>query len=436
MMKREIESNFDGKRPEVVEDDKHDIDEPNKPGTPIDNPNDLIALDKFESIEYDGWGSEEDRDEDAVSFTENGGTVSANDTVEEAMRLLAPDVQDLPRRSRGKYGKRKHLTSIEKAELTRQRNRENARSTRKRRKLFIAHLQQVVATLKSQQQSAINPQLASDPKLESSIHEQRTRNVLKFFELRSNGSMDKDQWLRIIVPDIRITLPITSYRAFPSNEIQEHLRVFTGVEALLADTASLHYLVRDTRNKLMIAASRKDDEMVKYTVSPSDFLLVDDLLMFEWRMAISFKAEKSKIPDLSIVGMGKCKFASSHCIKEMSLRFDVMGLTRLLDACISKHENDLQISNSSSSATTQFLSPLSLNIFPHQARNGQQGDAFVSASSFPTGTNLNSINAASTGGLNPLTTLQPNLSLWNVSNLDVEGLQKVIHKTSDEKTNS
>ena len=38
------------------------------------------------------------------------------------MRILAPQLEGLPRRPRGKYGKRKNLTPEEKAELTRRRN--------------------------------------------------------------------------------------------------------------------------------------------------------------------------------------------------------------------------------------------------------------------------------------------------------------------------
>ena len=110
-----------------------------------------------------------------------------------------------PRRSRGKYGKRKHLSADEKAELTRQRNRENARSTRKRRKMYIKHLQEVVETLKARQQAATQ---FADPKVESGIQETRTKQILSFFECRSSGILEHDRWSAIVDQSFRLTLPV------------------------------------------------------------------------------------------------------------------------------------------------------------------------------------------------------------------------------------
>ena len=97
------------------------------------------------------------------------------------MRILAPQLEGLPRRSRGKYGKRKHLTPEEKAELTRRRNRENARSTRKRRKMYIKHLQDVAETLKSRQEALSK---MTHPKIEVDYEGKRRAVVDSFFEFR------------------------------------------------------------------------------------------------------------------------------------------------------------------------------------------------------------------------------------------------------------
>ena len=104
------------------------------------------------------------------------------------MRLLAPQLEGLPRRSRGKYGKRKHLSPEEKAELTRRRNRENARSTRMRRKMYIKHLQQVAETLK-ERHDELNSKITAPP---PDGYTRRRDAVRRFFGFRGDGIFAPD----------------------------------------------------------------------------------------------------------------------------------------------------------------------------------------------------------------------------------------------------
>lgn len=249
----------------------------------------------------------------------------------DAMRILAPQLEGLPRRSRGKYGKRKHLTPDEKAELTRQRNRENARSTRKRRKMYIKHLQEVVETLKARQEAAT--QLA-DPKIETKCQEARIKSFLDFFHFRSSGPIDQGEWERILDPDFRLTLPVTPYRSYPITEVQGSIRVCEGILSLMADTASLHRMVQNTAKLAVPDGAEPEDVTLTYLVNPSDILLNEDRIMCPWRLKLAFgQSQAGKNSKGPIVMHGMCKgvFAKDDKLLGIDLRFDVMGFTKALE---------------------------------------------------------------------------------------------------------
>uniref|UniRef100_A0A7S3JWD2 BZIP domain-containing protein n=1 Tax=Aureoumbra lagunensis TaxID=44058 RepID=A0A7S3JWD2_9STRA len=159
----------------------------------------------------------------------------------DAMRLLAPQLEGLPRRSRGKYGKRKHLSAEEKAELTRRRNRENARSTRMRRKMYIKHLQDVAEKLQKRHEE-INAKMAKPPPDGYSRQREAARC---FFLMRGNCVTNIDKWLQILSPQIILTLPVTPYRTFPASELQNTIRRIIGISSIANDCASLQSFLSD-----------------------------------------------------------------------------------------------------------------------------------------------------------------------------------------------
>ncbi len=69
-------------------------------------------------------------------------------TMDDARQLgIASLLQDLPRKERTKYGKRKKLSNDEKRVLTKERNREHARSTRTRKKMILDALKSRLAEI-------------------------------------------------------------------------------------------------------------------------------------------------------------------------------------------------------------------------------------------------------------------------------------------------
>lgn len=68
-------------------------------------------------------------------------------TIGEAIQLLCPQLPGLPSKQRGKYKQRRFLSEDQRDEIMRARNRDNARRTRKRKKLYVAFLNNAIEAL-------------------------------------------------------------------------------------------------------------------------------------------------------------------------------------------------------------------------------------------------------------------------------------------------
>ncbi|KAJ1444549.1 hypothetical protein M885DRAFT_552658 [Pelagophyceae sp. CCMP2097] len=291
----------------------------------------------------------------------------------DAMRLLAPQLEGLPRRSRGKYGKRKHLTPEEKAELTRRRNRENARSTRMRRKMYIKHLQQVAETLKARHEELASKVAAPPP----DGYTRRREAVRRFFELRSRLACpsvpyDGGGWAEVCAPEFVATAPLTPYRSY-ATEAQGELRVSRGYAGVDADVQSLRGMLirlRDRRDRVQaalvaavgVAAAPKrarpggapgappsallgtlDDLLcqagggagpyptVDFDLDPSSIVHVGDVYMCAWQATVRI-IDGETAHSASHTGMSKVRFSPDDRLATIDFRYDVLAFQAVLDA--------------------------------------------------------------------------------------------------------
>ena len=89
-----------------------------------------------------------------------------------------------PRKVRAKYGKRRLLSEEERVEQARSRNREHAKSTRQRRKVFEAVLCEQLEVLRREVQGRLRL-LGLDLDLQRAVHTRHSRMAtLKSFALR------------------------------------------------------------------------------------------------------------------------------------------------------------------------------------------------------------------------------------------------------------
>lgn len=263
--------------------------------------------------------------------------VASAKSLGDAMRLLAPQLEGLPRRSRGKYGKRKHLSAEEKAELTRRRNRENARSTRMRRKMYITHLQQVAETLKDRHDELHKKMLQPPPDGYSRQREAARR----FFEMRGNCETRPDMWLDSVDKDIEVTVPLTPHRTCYGTFLP-HCRQLRGVSALVTDSRSLQQFLTDLASQRgqhvggggQNKKQKRTAATLVITVDPGSIVHVGTSYMCQWTAKIALvESEKDLQVSVSHSGMARCSFhPDHHTLSRVDLRFDVSAfLTALHD---------------------------------------------------------------------------------------------------------
>ncbi len=109
-------------------------------------------------------------------------------TMEDARQLgIATLLQNLPRKERTKYGKRKKLSHDEKRVLTKVRNREHARSTRTRKKMILDALESRLAEINRDSfLTTITPK--PNPALEKSLENKRLCCIRQLLSLCSNAT--------------------------------------------------------------------------------------------------------------------------------------------------------------------------------------------------------------------------------------------------------
>jgi hypothetical protein len=184
--------------------------------------------------------------------------------------------------------------------------------------------------------------------------QQTTRkNVIRLLlSNRASNVMDRDRWSSIIDEQHTLTLPITPYRSFNRGEIRGGHRVVKGIDALLADTASLALLVesvgqgteqwRDavkrwvgfplqTVSSVDISRCRGQGCRVCYLTAREDMLAAGDFVMCRYLMRVEGWEQVGAKCGVVQQGMMHCRFdRDSNKLVAVEMVFDVMGFLQQL----------------------------------------------------------------------------------------------------------
>jgi len=256
-----------------------------------------------------------------TAWTELAQEILHTSSLEETMRLLAPE-SSAPARARrnAPLPKRSDMSVEERQELAKVRNRENARSTRKRRKLYITRLQKLITELSHNLSSQVSSGAPEEAKHAYSKHRSaRCEAVQNFFKYRSDGVVDKEKWSRIIDPNFVLTQPPLPFRVYSDFERTGQFYCCRGVEGLVADTAVLRQVM------VRIAASRAKrancscSVKVVYVVDPGEMLVAMDKLMCKWQVNYQLVVDGKK-HQVGHWGMCKCKFSVDNRLASVDLR--------------------------------------------------------------------------------------------------------------------
>eukprot|EP00617_Octactis_speculum_P022562 CAMPEP_0185756092 /NCGR_PEP_ID=MMETSP1174-20130828/14537_1 /TAXON_ID=35687 /ORGANISM="Dictyocha speculum, Strain CCMP1381" /LENGTH=918 /DNA_ID=CAMNT_0028434901 /DNA_START=107 /DNA_END=2863 /DNA_ORIENTATION=+ len=233
-----------------------------------------------------------------------------------------------PKRGR----KRRKITPEEKAELTRQRNREHARSTRRRKKMYVECLKKQVAELLAKQHqidAGILEPLSSTQAEE--ISSTRKSVVQTFFQYRATNMVDESTWNEILEDNFTLTQPRTPFRATNIGEMVGNCRKCEGAESIAHDTASIAAMFDMIKARVRQQKPDFRRKMgISYDLEPGDILCVGDRLMCSWNSSTSGLKAAGFENECGVDGMLRCSFSSKHKLVDMEITYDVMAFTRQL----------------------------------------------------------------------------------------------------------
>lgn len=226
----------------------------------------------------------------------------------------------------GKSRKRKCLNPDEKASVSRDRNREHAKLTRLRKKAYVLKLKELVEEMNKQKETEENERKTKGVKiLETQII--RKNVVRTMLNYRALNVKEHEKWGTILDEKIVLTLPITPYRSFFKGNIKNSNLVIHGIDAVIADTASLALMAesigQDTP-QWKESMKRGRGCHLSYVMAKDDILAAGDFLMCKYVMQISGYEEVGGLSSCVQVGMMQCHFDRYNKIIAAEMIFDVM----------------------------------------------------------------------------------------------------------------
>jgi len=151
------------------------------------------------------------------------------------------------------------LTIEDKLKQNRDRNREHARSTRLRKKAYVNSLKEQVEKLHEDRAEDEKSRRVSIQQL-ADVQNVRRAVIRSFLQFHSNFEIDPRKWNTILEDDFCLKQPVTPYRFFRSTEIDCEHRMSRGVDATIADAASMAVLIdaMGSRNSRWMHLKRED----------------------------------------------------------------------------------------------------------------------------------------------------------------------------------
>jgi len=259
-----------------------------------------------------------------------------NLTLEDAQSLdILGLLNSLPRKERTKYGKRKLMSDEERNQLTKIRNREHARSTRRRKKIIMEALEYKIKGL----QRTILPMLESKVIENGDIYSQRLKNVMQFFSYRSSHSNKTyDDWVGISSDNITVTMPLLPIGRKDSRKnscpFPEELNMIMGIDAVIRE--AIQFPVQITE---ILESDGHDSALfpcgveILFTADSQDFVSITDILMCGWTMNVFLNSyQTARCQTLIVTGMARFQFGfTNSLIKAAELKYDVLGFVRQLE---------------------------------------------------------------------------------------------------------
>lgn len=229
-------------------------------------------------------------------------------------------------------GKRKSMHPDEKVQINRDRNREHAKNTRLRKKMYVTKLKELFDKMTAQRTADEAERRA----LGLRIHEMQTirKNVVRLLlSYRSTNMRDREKWAVILDESFEFTLPITPYRSFPKHNIVNSSHVVTGIDAVIADTASLALMAQSIcygTPQWQAAIKCGQACRLAYTVSRDDMVVAGEWVMCRFSLRTEGSEQVGALYGCVQHGMLQAHFNSENKLVAAEMMFDVMGFMQQL----------------------------------------------------------------------------------------------------------
>lgn len=161
---------------------------------------------------------------------------------------------------RGK-GKKAELSPQEKARQNRDRNREHARSTRLRKKAYVQKLKELVEGLHAERTEEVRKRRVAIQHL-SEVQGVRRAVVRSFLHFHASYESDPRKWSTIVEDNFWLRQPVTPYRSFRRAEVEHECRISRGIDAMIADSASVSVMVECVGSRSCRWMQLKRDELL------------------------------------------------------------------------------------------------------------------------------------------------------------------------------
>jgi PAS domain-containing protein len=238
--------------------------------------------------------------------------------------------------------KRKVLNADERAQQSRDRNREHAKNTRLRKKAYVYKLKELVDHMVHTKDLELDESKAIAVNLQTQQSLKRSAAV-NFLNYRANNVRSKSKWAEVASEDITVLLPITPYRYFPKSEIFDGRRRLLGHESLVIDSASINLMMESIgqgTSQWMDWARRDCFPRLSYEMSTTDVVSAGDTVICRFMITVSHQQptqNSSSISNNSLKssllaqpGMLYCKFDSHNRVATAEIVYDVMNFINQL----------------------------------------------------------------------------------------------------------
>lgn len=172
----------------------------------------------------------------------------------------------------------------------------------------------------------------------------RKKVLQTMLQFRAQGEMDINLWRTILDESFIMTLPITPYRSFPPLEVYNNQRKVTGIEAVIADTASFSMMIQSITS---CSYSSKNDDIktkvkVQYVTNPTEMILNDNRLISKILLQSLNAVELGARYELKLHSMVKAIYSPLNKLLSLDLTFDVMNLMQQLRRASGRHTFQVQ----------------------------------------------------------------------------------------------